>query len=417
MTRVTPPRAGQQSAPAPPAAVVTAAAPPGRSARPVRVLHVYAGNLYGGVERMLVTMQRHRDCSPGVEADYALCFPGRLHDELAAARAVIHRLGEARLGRPWTVWRARRRLTDVIATAGYDVCVTHSGWLNALFGPVIHKAGARWLYWVHGPTDERWYERAMRKRLPDAVVTNSRFTLEALRSGGTAYAALPATAIYCPVEASPPADHERVRTEVRAAIGCPAGRVVVACTARMEPWKGHRLLIDALGRIGGALDWECWIVGGPQRPHERAYLADLAERVARGGIAHRVRFLGQRADVHDLLAAADVHCQPNTGPEPFGIAFVEAMHAGLPVVTARLGAAVEIVGHGETGLLVPPEDPGALAAALQSLFADPETRRRLGIAGRRRAADLCDPAMRLRDFAAVVTELCVGSPKRAEVPA
>ena len=92
-----------------------------------------------------------------------------------------------------------------------------------------------------------------------------------------------------------------------------------------------------------------------------------------------------------LLAAADVLCQPNTGPEPFGVAFVEALYAGRPVVTSRLGGAIEIVAA-DCGLLVEPADPAALAAALAALIADPQSRARLGAAGPARARALCDPA-------------------------
>ena len=74
--------------------------------------------------------------------------------------------------------------------------------------------------------------------------------------------------------------------------------------------------------------------------------------VARKGLAERVRFLGERADVPDLLGAADIHCQPNSSPEPFGLAFVEALHAALPVVTSDAGGAREIVTPA-CGVLVP----------------------------------------------------------------
>src|SRR5262249_40040296 len=78
-------------------------------------------------------------------------------------------------------------------------------------------------------------------------------------------------------------------------------------------------------------------VGGPQRPPEVEFQTDLEAAAARWGIAGRVRFLGQRSDVSRLMAAADVYCQPNTGPEPFGLVFVEALHAGLPVITSGFG--------------------------------------------------------------------------------
>ena len=108
-------------------------------------------------------------------------------------------------------------------------------------------------------------------------------------------------------------------------------------TSRLEAWKGQSLLIAALGRLRDRSGWVAWIAGGAQRPHEQEYLARLAADSEAAGISDRVRFLGQRSDVAELLAAADVHCQPNLWPEPFGIAFVEALYAGLPVVSARGG--------------------------------------------------------------------------------
>src|SRR5205823_8856307 len=134
-----------------------------------------------------------------------------------------------------------------------------------------------------------------------------------------------------------------------------------------EGWKGHDLLLRALGGLRDLSGWVCWTAGGAQRPAEAAYLAELRQTAARLGIADRVRFLGHRADVPRLLAAADIHCQPNTGPEPFGIALIEALHAGLPVVTSRLGGAVEFV-DATCGVLVEPSDPSALAAALTALL-------------------------------------------------
>ena len=91
-----------------------------------------------------------------------------------------------------------------------------------------------------------------------------------------------------------------------------------------------------------------------------------------------------------LLGAADIHCQPNTGPEPFGIAFVEALYAGLPVVTTALGGAIEII-NPSCGRLLPPDDIQALVQALGQLIQDGGLRHTLGAAGRARARLLCDP--------------------------
>ena len=102
-----------------------------------------------------------------------------------------------------------------------------------------------------------------------------------------------------------------------------------------------------------------------------------------------MRFLGEREDVARLLAAADIYCQPNTGPEPFGISVVEALAAGIPVVTTRLGAAPEIVDD-SCGRLVDAGDTAALTSTLSALAADADVRRRLGRAGVARAAQFSD---------------------------
>src|ERR1700730_3572931 len=88
--------------------------PIGRAASRIRVLHVSAGNLYGGVETLLATLARFRTVCPGMEPHFACCYEGRLSSELMAAGAPVHMLGPARISRPWTVWRARRRLRSIL---------------------------------------------------------------------------------------------------------------------------------------------------------------------------------------------------------------------------------------------------------------------------------------------------------------
>src|SRR5262249_41027601 len=147
--------------------------------------------------------------------------------------------------------------------------------------------------------------------------------------------------------------------------------------------------------------WVAWIAGAAQRPRERVYLGELKAQARTLGIADRVKFLGHRTDVPRLLAAADIHCQPNLRPESFGLAFVEAMDARLPVVSTWIGAAAEIVDP-SCGLLVPPDDPPSLAEALATLIDYPEFRRRLGASGPARARTLCDPAAAMERLEALL---------------
>jgi len=136
------------------------------------------------------------------------------------------------------------------------------------------------------------------------------------------------------------------------------------------------------------------VVGGAQRPEEQSYQERLRAQVAGWGLTDRVRFLGQRGDVPRLLTGADVFCHPNVVPEGFGIVFVEAMYAGLPVLATDLGGAREIIEEA-CGARVPPR-ADAIAEVLARWVVDPESRRALGRAGRQRAERLYVPSVRVR---------------------
>ncbi len=160
--------------------------------------------------------------------------------------------------------------------------------------------------------------------------------------------------------------------------------------ARLEAGKGQAQLIDALAQLGDR-SWEAWIVGGAQQPDERAYLDGLRDQAGAAGLASRIRFLGQRSDVADLFEAADVYCQPNIAPDSFGLSFIEALSAGLPVVTTRLGAAAEIVDT-SCGVLVEPGSLAALRDALGTLIEGTDHRHALQCRRVRACARVLRPA-------------------------
>jgi glycosyltransferase involved in cell wall biosynthesis len=365
----------------------------------VRVLHVHSGNLWGGVESMLLTIAREEARTTGMRSEFALCVDGEFASALRMAGAPVHALGVVRTSRPWTVWRARRRLDEVLAERRPDVTVVHSAWSAAIFGPALATLGAPYVAWVHAPAGGPWWQRALASRhRPSVVVCNSHYTCRSGKTGDGIRTAV----IYCPVA---PPEPRASRHQTRAALGVPhAGTAVIAMAARMEAWKGHRLLLAALGRLGAGGGWTCWIAGGGQTPAEQSYEGALRRETAAAGLRDNVRFLGRRGDVADLLAAADIYCQPNLGGEPFGIAFVEALWAGLPVVTTDLGAAPEVVDD-RCGRLVPPNDEPALATTLAALISDTDLRRRLGEHGPVRAASLCAPATQLASIESLFASL------------
>ncbi len=353
----------------------------------LRVLHVHSGNLYGGIESILVTLARHGELCPRMESHFALCFEGRLSAELVAAGARVYQLGKTRIRRPRTVLRARRILRDLLSNLSFDLVIVHSGWSQAVFGPVIHSGGLPLVYWLHHAIDDgrNWLDRWASRTIPTLTLCNSEFTARAF---GNMYPNARAEVVYCPVANE--GAHSEASLETRAEFQTPPEATVIIQVSRMEAWKGHALHLEALSRLKDLSDWVCWQVGGAQRPEEIQYLDELKRMTVQLGIEGRVHFLGQRSDVPRLLAAADIHCQPNTGPEPFGVTFIEALYAGLPVITTAIGGAPEIV-NDSCGVLVPPGDPTALAASMRLLIQDPSLRLRLGGAGPERARKLCDP--------------------------
>jgi glycosyltransferase involved in cell wall biosynthesis len=146
---------------------------------------------------------------------------------------------------------------------------------------------------------------------------------------------------------------------------------------------GPDLLVEALGLLPAGIDYEVTIAGdGDLRPMLEARLKALS-------LAGRVWFVGRlpNSEVASLMSELDIFAMPSRREE-WGVAAAEASACGLPVVATTVGGIPEIVVDGETGLLVPPEDPAALARALERLIADPGLRSRLGTAGRRRIDQL-----------------------------
>jgi glycosyltransferase involved in cell wall biosynthesis len=351
-----------------------------------RVLHLAAGNLYGGVETFLVTLAK----SPRrLEHRFALFFEGRLATELRAAGASVEVLGPARLGRPWTLVGPQLRLRRLLRAWSPDLVVYHSTWLKLVAAPAL--LGYRQALFVHNQVDPRnRLDSLMARFPPDALLTNSEFT------AGSVSALVPRLTPLvagCPVEDRTPKE-PGVRQAVRQELGVAEGTALILQLSRMEPGKGHALLLEALARLGRDTAWECLVVGGAQRPEERAYEERLRAQAAQWGLTERVRFLGQRADVPRLFTGADVFCHPNVVPEGFGIVFVEAMYAGLPVLTTDMGGAREIVDE-TCGARVQPRAE-ALAEVLARWVADPGARQALGHAGRQRAERLYHPSVRVR---------------------
>jgi glycosyltransferase involved in cell wall biosynthesis len=169
---------------------------------------------------------------------------------------------------------------------------------------------------------------------------------------------------------------------LRAELGLPDGVPLVGEVARLCDVKGQRELIAALAEVPDAR----LVLVGDDLEQGGAFRDALEREAGRAGVRDRVVFTGPRPDARALIGELDVLALPSW-TEGLPLVVLEAMASARPVVATPVGGTPELVEDGETGLLVPPRDPGALAAALRRLLADADLRRRLGEAGERRVRE------------------------------
>jgi glycosyltransferase involved in cell wall biosynthesis len=194
-----------------------------------------------------------------------------------------------------------------------------------------------------------------------------------------------------------PIELERWEQLLRAAPATSREKPSILCVAHLYPRKDVATLVGAISRLEAAVTLR--VAGsGPELPRLRR----LARRLALGD---RVEFLGHvpLARLAAEYASADVFCLPSR-QEGFGIVFLEAMAAGLPIVAARAGAVPEVLQDGEFGILVPPADDVALARALEKLLGDAAARERFASAGLARVARYDAPRVAGEFLAAIGLE-------------
>lgn len=344
------------------------------------VLHVVGGLGFGGTERLCLNIVEQA-ARRGRSALVASLDPSRDGME-PAFRALPHtRLlrGPGRRHRDvyrWMIALLRRERPAAIFV--YAFGLTHL--VAAL---AARRAGVRPVFVSAGNTapagSGRWKWRL--------VVAGSRLLGVPIRScSATVEASLRGLGVGLPAGSSVIANGSDVvgiaaRADAARRERHPGGPLVVGMAARLDAIKDHATLIRAFGHVvrrRPEASPELWLVGdGALRPA-------LEQLAAAEGIGEAIRFLGFRSDIPEILGQMDVYAFSTTGSEGFGIALVEAMAAGLPIVASDVAACREVIG--DAGLLVAAGDDVALASAIDGLLSSEELRRSLGSRARERAA-------------------------------
>lgn len=348
-----------------------------------RGAEVFAGQLAGSLERRGCSVCRVFLYPPPEGAEPPLLAPGDVELE-GDATHVFERFPTIH---PTLLRRLRRHLGELAP----DV-VMANGARSVKYGATARrldrKEGWAFVYrnigdpadWVRGVVKRLYYRLWVGPAL-DAVAAVSRATLEAVqqvyRPGGAAVVVPHAVDL----AALRP---QRSRSEVRRELATPQNAPVVVFVGRLAAEKRPDRLLRVFSRVLVELpDAALWIVGdGPRR-------GAVERRIATPPLTDAVRLTGERDDVADLLAAADLLLLTSDSEGVPGVV-LEAGALGVPAVATDVGGVGECVEDGVTGRLLPAADESGLAAATIDVLTDPEARRRLGKAARRRVRERHD---------------------------
>lgn len=346
----------------------------------MRVLILIKGLGRGGAEQLLVNASRYADKSAfGYEVAYVLPWKDALVADLEKVGLAVHCLdGPNGLG--WL-----QRLRGLVRDGRFDLVHCHLPF-TAIGARLALRSlgGVRLVYTEHNtwgryraPT---YWGNLLTFNLNDYVFTVSEDVRASIR-----YPPAAVTRRRPPVETlyhgPDPAALERTRSpeEVRSELGIPADAPVIGTVANFKAHKGHGYLIEAARKVADRVDDMRWVLVG-LGPLEK----EIRARAEQAGLGRNIIFTGMRDDVADVVSTFDVFAMSSLH-EGLSIALIEAMALARPVVVTRVGGLPEVVDDGINGFIVPPRDPGALAARIVEVLGDAPLRTRLGTAARAKA--------------------------------
>ena len=284
-----------------------------------------------------------------------------------------------------TVIELRRRLSDM--AANFDVLYANSQ-KAFLLSALARRKGQPLVWHLHDMLVPEHFSTPLRKlavfagnHFASVIIANSRATAKAYIDAGGRSDKL--RVVYCGLDAGlfDRADLAKVAA-LRKELGT-GERYTVAVFGRLAEWKGQLVLLDAIAHLP---DVQAVLVGDAFFG-EDAYKERLLERAAQPDIAGRVRLLGFRKDVPELMLAVDAIAHTSTSPEPFGRVIVEGMLAARPVIATCAGGAAELIEDGVSGLAVASGSATELALAIKRLRNDRSMAERVAQAGRARAVE------------------------------
>lgn len=396
------------------------------AAQPISVFYVHSSDELYGSDRVLLELARRLDrrrFRPLVALPDDLPYgegQPRLSDALQATGIPVWHAPYAVLRRrylkptaflPWLVrsWRGGRQLERLIATQSAQV--VHVNTIAAIGGALAAKRLGLPVVWHVHEIIERpaWFRQLISILVPqlaDRVVAIS--DAVAVHLGQEARARLGERLVVIPnaIDAGRfTATQAQDGMILRREWGIDEEVCLIGVVGRLHTWKGHLVAVESARLLRDTHPQLRFVFVGDVVPGAPGPRIAIEQAIQAHRLVDRVRLVGYCDRIPAVMAAVDVLVLPSTSPEPFGMVLLEAMAAGKPVIATAHGGPTQIVVDGETGILVPPGDPVALANAVSDLAGDATLRARMGAAGRRRVLSTFSFDRHVDAFEALYEEL------------
>jgi glycosyltransferase involved in cell wall biosynthesis len=353
-----------------------------------RVMHVITTLTTGGAEVMLLRLLSRMDRNVFEAEVVCLASPGRVGEQIRALGIPVHSL-EMNPGRPDP--RVVLRLARLIRARRPEIVQTWMYHADLIGGVAARLAGRSEVVWgIHNSTLPRTTKRSTRlvvaalsrlsHRVPRRIVACAAVAREVHRKLGYDDARMVTIPNGFDMESYRP--DPAARRSVREELGLAVGTRLIGLVARFHPQKDHRNFVRAAGELHKAMPGVHFVLCGDGVD---AANLELAGWIREAGVVERVHPLGPRDDTPRIMASLDLLCSSSSFGEAFPLVVGEAMASGVPCVVTDIGDSALLVG--DTGAVVPPRDPVALASAWRDLLGLGATARAsLGARARERIA-------------------------------
>lgn len=380
---------------------------------PITILYPHSSDEMYGSDLVLLNLVRRLDAAtfrPYVLLPTDLSYEGKLSQALSGAQIaheslpmpVLRRRYFSPKGAPLFANMLLRGTRGVMAVARQQQATLIHSNTSAVWGGALaaSRLGLPHLWHVHELVTEPQLVRHlmawMVARYSTHVVAISQAVAEHLLADAPSLAGR-ISVIYDAVDTDSFSPQVRGDT-LRTSWGVGPDDVLVGVVGRISAWKGQEFFLRAFASAARKEACLKAVIVGDVAPGEGWRKDALAVLSGELGVADRVIWAGYQDNAPEVMAALDILTLSSIRPEPFGMVVIEAMASGKPVVATAHGGPLESVVDGETGLLVSPRDPEAMAAALAQLAANPLLRAELGAAGRRRVESVFSFDRHVRAF-------------------